>query len=115
MYRKRLVHATLAGLALALVTVSLPGSAAAQDGVLTSLAAGFNGTSVAPGNTLWFNSVLKVKLPAGGGPVSINLSNAQLVVTAKSGGAVLYSNSVPNAVITYDPTCTLATTRHDLS
>jgi hypothetical protein len=31
----------------------------------TSLTAGFNGTPIPAGDYLWFNSVLKVKLPAG--------------------------------------------------
>jgi hypothetical protein len=115
MYRKRLVHATLAGLALALVTFSVPGSAAAQDSTgCTSLRAGFNGTSIPAGSTLWFNSVFKVKLPAGtNGPVNIFLNEACLTITTKAGDSI--SCSVPSAHITFDPAVTQATTTHDAS
>jgi hypothetical protein len=102
------------GLSLALLILAASGTAIADpcDSGITALAAGFNGTAVAPGNTLWFNSVLKPNLPAGtSAPVIFYLNNATLTLTPKGGDPTVYS--VPNAQITYSPGATMATTRYD--
>src|SRR5689334_11293742 len=106
-----------AGLALALLVLAARGTAMADPCTsgITSLAAGFNGTPIPAGNTLWFNSVVKPSFPAGvSGPgVTIFLNNATLTLTAKGCIPVVYR--VPNAQIAYSPAITTAATSYDSS
>lgn len=108
MYREHTDHSALARLALGLLALSVPGSAVAQQ-CTPSLTAGFNGTPIPANSYLWFNSVLKVKLPAGTtGPVNLFLDGATLAVTPKGGTPTFYN--LPSAQILYMPGATSATT-----
>src|SRR5690242_7867952 len=115
MYRQDIVHPALARLALGLLALCVPCSAMSQTPSstgATSLTAGFNGTPIAAGSYLWFNSVLKVKLPSGTSqPVNIYLDSAALTVTPRGGTPTPYA--VPSATITYVPGATTATTTYD--
>ena len=74
--------------------------------VSSTLVSNFNGTAIQAGNTLWFNSVLKVH-GLGSQPVTISFTNQ--VITFTSGGTT-YNLPVPDATVTFDPAATAATT-----
>jgi hypothetical protein len=76
------------------------------------ISSNFNGTAVPAGDTVWFNSVVKV---SGVGPsgATLHLSNAEVDFTSKAG--VAYQLSLPNAALTFSPTATQATTSFDPS
>ena len=66
----------------------------------------FNGTAVAAGNTIWFNTIFKPKgVPAAGGVV--NLTGSTIRMT--SGGNVITVN-VPDSRVTFSATATSAST-----
>jgi uncharacterized repeat protein (TIGR01451 family) len=67
-----------------------------------SIASNFNGTAVGAGNYIWFNSVLDVT-GLGSSPVTIRFFN-QTVTSAS------FTLTVPDAVVTFDPLATTATT-----
>ena len=67
-----------------------------------SIASNFNGTAVGAGNYIWFNSVLDVS-GLGSSPVTIRFFNQK--VTSAS-----FTLTVPDAVVTFDPLATTATT-----
>ncbi len=75
----------------------------------SSITANFNGAPIAAGNDVWFNSVLKVS-GLGTSPVTIGLQNATISFTA---GGQTYNLAVPNALITFSPTATSASTTYD--
>ena len=76
------------------------------------ISSNFNGTAVPAGDTVWFNSVVKVSgVPASG--ATLHLSNAEVDFTSKTG--VAYALSLPNAALTFSPTATQATTSFDPS
>jgi hypothetical protein len=85
---------------------SSSGGAPSACTVSSTLVSNFNGTAVQAGNTLWFNSVLKVH-GLGSQPVTISFTNQ--VITFTSGGTT-YSLPVPDATVTFDPAATAATT-----
>src|SRR6266571_3598978 len=72
----------------------------------TSITSNFNGTKIAQGRFIWFNSVLKVT-GAGSTPVTINFTNQTIQFTANN---VPYTLSVPDAMVTFDPGAPKATT-----
>lgn len=75
----------------------------------TSIVSNFNGTSIAAGNTLWFNSVLKLQnAPNNGVPVNVYVNNATVTFQDNSGNT--YTVPVPNAQVTFDPAATSAST-----
>lgn len=76
------------------------------------ISSNFNGTAIPAGDTVWFNSVVKVSgVPASG--ATLHLSNAEVDFTSKAG--VAYALSVPNTALTFSPTATQATTSFDPS
>jgi len=74
----------------------------------TSITSNFNGTAIAGGNTIWFNSVLKPSGISTSSPTTLTFTNQTISFTAKSG--VSYTLPVPDSTITYSPTATTATT-----
>ena len=76
---------------------------------ITSIQSNFNGTGIAGGNYIWFNSVFK-PTPAGalqGRVVTYFFTNQFIDFTANS---TPYHLSVPNAIVTFSPFVTTATT-----
>jgi SdrD B-like protein len=70
----------------------------------------FNGTPIAPGNTIWFNSIFKPKgVPASGG--TVNFKSASIAITS---GGNHYTVHVPNARITFSPAASSASTTYDV-
>ena len=66
----------------------------------------FNGTAISTGNFIWFNSIFKVKdMDETGG--SIRFVNSVIQFTANG---INYNLIVPDAMITFSPTATVATT-----
>ncbi len=73
----------------------------------------FNGTNIAAGNYIWFDSVFSLPGFDPGhltNPVTLFLRGATITFTAN---ATPYTVNVPNASITYDPTVTTAATSFD--
>jgi hypothetical protein len=84
-------------------------SAMLTDPATTStIAADFNATPIDNGSTVWFSSVAKVG-PAGSATV-VRVINQQIEFTA---GGTAYSLEVPDAVLTFDPTATQASTTYN--
>jgi hypothetical protein len=75
----------------------------------SSISSNFNGTPIAGGAFIWFNSVLKPH-GLGSGPVTIRLQNSSVQFEV---GATSYSVSVPNAAITFSSSTTTATASFD--
>ncbi len=73
--------------------------------VASSIHSNFNGTAIAAGNSIWFNSVLKVK-GVGTEPVTIRFVDSTIDFAV---GTTNYHVAVPNAVVTISPEATLAT------
>jgi hypothetical protein len=73
------------------------------------LQSNFNGTPIAAGSSVWFNSVLKVN-GLGSKPVTIRMVDSTIDFTANGSNVHL---NVPNAAITFSPTVTAATTTFD--
>jgi Carboxypeptidase regulatory-like domain len=69
----------------------------------------FNGTAIPAGDTVWFNSVVKVN-GLGSAPATVHLINSEIDFTANG---TAYHVSVPNAALTFSPTATTATTSFD--
>jgi hypothetical protein len=70
------------------------------------ISSNFNGTPIAAGSTIWFNSVVKVS-GLGSAPATLSLVNSSINFTANG---VSYNLAVPGASVTFDPTATTATT-----
>ncbi|GLQ90448.1 hypothetical protein [Dyella flagellata] len=78
----------------------------------STIVSNFNGTPIAAGNSLWFNSVFKLQnAPNNGTPVNVYLNNASVTFQDKSGNT--YTVHVPNAKVTFDPVATTASTSFD--
>jgi hypothetical protein len=69
---------------------------------VSAISSNFNGTPIAAGSTVWFNSVVKVN-GVGASPVTIHVDNA----TISSGS---FNAAVPDLVLTLDPAATSAST-----
>ena len=77
---------------------------------MSSIGANFNGSTIAAGNTIWFDAALTASgLPAGQ-TVEINVVNQTINFTA---GGVPYSIAVPNSVIELTPGQTTASLSFD--
>jgi hypothetical protein len=76
---------------------------------LSSIRSNFNGTPIAPGASVWFNSVLKVN-GLGSSPVTLHVTNQTITFSANG---TAYNLSVPDDALTYSPTATTATTTFD--
>jgi hypothetical protein len=71
----------------------------------------FNGTAIAPGSSLWFNSVVKVSgVPSAGATIEIDNSTVDYTVHG-----VQTQVAVPDATLVFSPTATSATTTFDNS
>lgn len=68
----------------------------------TSITSNFNGTKINQGNYIWFSSVLKAS-GIGSTPVTIRFTNQTI---SSSGSSI----AVPDAMVTFDPAATSATT-----
>lgn len=93
----------LAALLLVLAPASLMN---AQTCAITS---NFNGTPIAAGDTVWFNSVFSAQ-GIGSQPVTINFSNSSITFTVNG---VPQSIPVPDSQITFSPETTQANTYFD--
>jgi sugar lactone lactonase YvrE len=76
----------------------------------SSIAANFNGTPIAAGNTLWFSAVMKVHGLSTTTATTINLTGS--IITFTANGAP-YSVTVPDSAVTFDPAATSATVSFD--
>lgn len=100
-----LILAVVAVVALAV----LPASA-----TTTSISYNFNSGALATGNTIWFTGNLNppnlcVGSCATSPPVTLYITGA----TITSGNTILNNITLPNAVITFDPTVTVASTTYN--
>ncbi len=102
------------GLANSNQLVSLTGSA------LSVVSTNFSRPPIAAGNTIWFDSVLSAKPPRGpDGIQEMDLSNHTVIVYVTNGTITFNANNatynlpVPDAMITFTPTVTSATTTFD--
>jgi hypothetical protein len=77
---------------------------------LSSIVSNFNGTSLAPGSSVWFSSVAKVQ-GLGGSPVTIHVTQQE--VTFSVGGSPV-TVAMPDADVTLSPAATTATTTFDV-
>lgn len=75
----------------------------------STITSNFNGTSIASGNYIWFNSVMKV---SGLGNSTTNIFVKGGVVQFSANG-VAYNLNVPDATITFSPNVTSASTSFD--
>lgn len=91
--------------AAAVVMLMALSSAAYADGV-SVISSNFNGTSIAPGNSIWFNSHMNVSGVSSSQPTTISITN----ITVSFGGNTY---SIPSAIVTFDPAATTATTVFD--
>jgi hypothetical protein len=92
-----------------------PGLEVLEDRALPSgfsaIQANFNGTAINAGDTIWFNSEVKVS-GLGATPATLHLVNSAIDFSA---GGTSYHLNVPNADVTFSPTATTATTTFDSS
>src|SRR5258708_1761337 len=76
---------------------------------ISTISSNFNGTSIAAGNYIWFNSVMKVSgVPSAG--ATITVSGATVQFTANN---VAYNLPVPDSVITFSSSASSSTTTFD--
>jgi hypothetical protein len=74
------------------------------------ISSNFNGTAIPAGDTIWFNSVMKVS-GLGSAPVMVFVKAASVDFTDKLG--TNYHVPMPDAVITFSPVASTATTTFD--
>jgi hypothetical protein len=75
----------------------------------SAIASNFNGTAIPAGSTVWFSSVFKFS-GVGSDPVTLSVTNQTISFTANGANTTL---SVPNSVVTIDPSATSAVTTFD--
>jgi hypothetical protein len=75
----------------------------------SAIQSNFNGTPIHAGDTLWFNSVVKVS-GLGATKTTLNFVNSTIDFTANG---TSFDLKVPSAAITFDPAATSATTTFD--
>lgn len=78
-------------------------------GNASTITSNFNGTSIAAGRYIWFNSVLKAS-GLGSGPTKLTIRGGLIQFTANG---VPYTLSVPDSTITYSSAVTSASTTFD--
>ena len=88
---------------LGLLCLAVPAMASAQFSLISS---NFNGTSMAAGNYIWFNSVFNIS-GLGASPVNIFMQDAVIRFSANSTN---YNLAVPDAHIVFNPIQSPATT-----
>lgn len=90
----------------------IPESAYAwQCATQSSIASNFNGTPIAGGNYIWFNSVFKLKSPVPPGGLTIKFSDQAIVLQVSSTTTITLHPH--KAIITFSPTATEATTHYN--
>ena len=105
----RFGKARLPVLAFGAVLTSLP-LAAQTGGFPCGIASNFNGTPMINGSTIWFNAVLNVQGLSQNTLTEVDFIGSTITFAA---GGNSYTVNAPNAVITFDPTVTTATTTFD--
>ena len=91
--------------ALSIIPGSPPPPACPPDSIMSN----FNGTRIAAGNTIWFNTIFKPSgVPSTGGVV--NFAESTIDITS---GGVVTTVTVPNATITFSPSATTASTSYN--
>jgi hypothetical protein len=78
---------------------------------VSSIVSNFNGTAIPAGDSVWFNSVMKVS-GLGASPVTLHVTDASVTFTLK-GAATPTVVSVPDANVTFDPAAKSAATTFD--
>lgn len=78
---------------------------------LSTIASNFNGTAIAAGSSVWFNSVMKV---SGLGSTPVNIHVSQQTVSFQANGTN-YSLNIPDSDITFSPSVMVGTTSFDSS
>ena len=78
----------------------------ARADAVSVISSNFNGTSIAAGSTLWVNSHMKVTGLNANVPTVVNITNISIAF-----GGQTYT--MPNAMITFSPTATSASTHFD--
>ena len=78
----------------------------ARADAVSVISSNFNGTSIAAGSTLWINSHMKVSGLNANATTVVNITN----ITFAFGGQTY---TMPNAMITFSPTATSASTHFD--
>ena len=73
----------------------------------SSISSNFNGTPIAAGNFIWFNSVLKVSGLSSTQTANIHFTNQRITFSAPGGP---YTLPVPDATVTFCPNCSPAMT-----
>src|SRR5579859_285884 len=97
------------GLLRPALRVALPSPPPPNPSNTSTISSNFNGTSIAAGNYIWFNSVLKPSgVPSTG--ATITVSGAMVQFTANN---VAYNLAVPDSVITFSSSATTASTVFD--
>ena len=88
----------------------LPSGTGAQ--TTSTISSNFNGIAIAPGSDLWFTAVFSVRgqNPSVGG--TVRLVNSSITFIANG---VTYHVAVPDAVFTFSPTATVATTSFNVA
>ena len=76
----------------------------------SSISSNFNGTQVGQGNYIWFTAVVKVSGLGSTQTTKVHFTNSTIRFTA---GATPYTLSVPDARLTFCPSCSPATTTFD--
>jgi hypothetical protein len=100
----------LPALCLAATLLPLASSAASADSCTSANGSNFNGTTIAAGDFVWFNAVLKVKGIDVSSATTIALTGSTISFAA---GATTYQLNVPDSFITFSPTATEASTSFD--
>jgi PEP-CTERM motif len=86
---------------LIVCAMALACSISAKADPLSLISSNFNGTPIGAGNTIWFNSHMKVTGLPNNAPVTISITSSVISFTAN---ATPYSLVTPNAQITFSPT-----------
>jgi len=87
----------------------LPGGMDAQ--TTSTISSNFNGIAIAPGSDLWFTAIFRV---SGVGPSGGTVQFVNSTITFVANG-VTYHVAVPDAVFTFSPTATVATTSFNVA
>jgi hypothetical protein len=104
--RRRFLTTSGMSTGLGLLAAGSAGSAAfAQTASGSSITSNFNGTPISGGDSIWFNSVLKVH---GLGPEGATIGFTGSIQFSVDG--TMYMIPVPSAIVTFSPVVTLATT-----
>jgi RHS repeat-associated protein len=86
-----------------------PAPSSASGSNISTITSNFNGTSIAAGNSIWFNSVMKVSgVPSTGATITVSGATVQFTANGTA-----YNLPVPDSVITFSPSASSSTTTFD--